>query len=277
MIKIFKFLFISIFIFVIAISCSNDNDQTNIESDDSTQKNISNLNESTKNISKIQPNTQIINNGQIGIWVNGRATIITEPDMVEMSVGIESTSKIVSESVQTVATDHEKLISILINKGINKNEIKTSSYNINPQYKYTKDGSELTGYKVSHYSSFTYRDINKIGDLIDTISYGPKSIGDNLRINSINFSIENPEIFESKLRENAIIDAKNKANEIAQFANVILGNPVYISENSPINFTKQIYESDIGIARMAAAPSTEISSGQLTLSFNVNMGFSIVK
>ena len=98
----------------------------------------------------------------------------------------------------------------------------------------------MTGYKVSHYSSFTYRDINKIGDLIDTISYGPKSIGDNLRINSINFSIENPEIFESKLRENAIIDAKNKANEIAQFANVILGNPVYISENSPINFTKQI-------------------------------------
>ena len=259
-----------------AISC-NDNGQTNIESNKSNQQNISNLNESNKNISKIQPNTQTVNSGQIGIWVNGQSKIMTEPDMVEMSVGIESTSKIVSESVQTVATDHEKLISILINKGIKKNEIKTSSYNINPQYKYTKDGSELTGYKVSHYSSFTYRDINKIGDLIDTISYGPKSIGDNLRINSINFSIENPEIFESKLRENAIIDAKNKANEIAQFANVILGEPVYISENSPINFTKQIYESDIGIARMAAAPSTEISSGQLTLSFNVNMGFSIVK
>ena len=277
MIKIFKFLFISIFIFVITLSCSNDNDQTNIESDDSTQKNISNLNESTKNISRIQPNTQIINNGQIGIWVNGRATIITEPDMVEMSVGIESTSKIVSESVQIVATDHAKLISILINKGIKKTEIKTSSYNINPQYKYTKDGSELTGYKVTHYSSFTYRDIDKIGDLIDTISYGPKSIGDNLRINSINFSIENPKVFETKLRQNAIIDAENKADEIAKFANVILGSPIYISENSPINFTKQISESDIGIARMTAAPSTEISSGQLTLSFNINMGFSIVK
>ena len=277
MIKIFKFLFISIFIFVIAISCSNDNDQTNIESDDSTKNNISNLNDSNKNISRIQPNTQIIHNGQIGIWVNGQSKIMTEPDMVEMSVGIESTSKIVSESVQTVATDHAKLISILINKGIKKTEIKTSSYNINPQYKYTKDGSELTGYKVSHYSSFTYRDIDKIGDLIDTISYGPKSIGDNLRINSINFSIENPKVFETKLRQNAIIDAENKANEIAKFANVILGSPVYISENSPINFTKQISESDIGIARMAAAPSTEISSGQLTLSFNVNMGFSIVK
>ena len=277
MIKIFKFLFISIFIFVIAISCSNDNDQTNIESDDSSKNNISNLNDSNKNISRIQPNTQIIHNGQIGIWVNGKAKIMAEPDMVEMSVGIESTSKIVSESVQTVATDHAKLISILINKGIKKTEIKTSSYNINPQYKYTKDGSELTGYKVSHYSSFTYRDIDKIGDLIDTISYGPKSIGDNLRINSINFSIENPKVFETKLRQNAIIDAQNKANEIAKFANVILGSPIYISENSPINFTKQISESDIGIARMSVAPSTEISSGQLTLSFNVNMGFSIVK
>ena len=276
MIKIFKFLFISIFIFTMAISC-NDNDQANIESNKSDQKNISNLNESNENISKVQPNTQIINNGQIGIWVYGQSKIMIAPDIVEMSIGIESTNKIVSESVKTVSIDHEKLISILLNKGIQENEIKTTGYTINPQYKYTKDGSELTGYKVSHYSSFTYREIDKIGDLIDTISYGPKSIGDNLRVNSINFSIENPKIFESKLRGNAITDAKNKANEIAQFANVILGNPVYISENSPINFTKQIYESDIGIARMAAAPSTEISSGQLTLSFNVNMGFSIVK
>jgi uncharacterized protein YggE len=276
MIKIFKFLSISIFIFVLGISC-NDNDQTNIESNNSNQKNIGNLKESNIDIPQIEANTQIINNGQIGIWVNGHAEIMTEPDIVKMSIGIESTNKIVSEAVQIVSTDHGKLISILLNNGVKKNEIKTTRYTISPQYKYTKDGSELTGYKVSHYSSFTYRDIDKIGVLIDTISYGSKSIGDNLRINTINFSIENPKVFETNLRENAISDAKRKANEIARFANVTLGLPVYISENSPTNFTKQISESDIGIARMASAPSTEISSGQLTLSFNVNMGFSIVK
>ncbi|MBU92961.1 MAG: hypothetical protein CL723_00015 [Chloroflexi bacterium] len=276
MIKIFKFLSISIFIFAVALSC-NDNDQSNIELNQPSQKNISNLNESNENISKIQPNTQIVNSGQVGIWVNGQSKIMIAPDIVEMSVGIESTNKIVSESVKTVSIDHEKLISILINKGIQENEIKTTRYTINPQYKYTKDGSELTGYEVAHYLSFIYRDIDKIGDLIDIISYGPKSIGDNLRINSINFSIENPKVFESKLRENAITDAKDKANEIAKIANVILGSPVYISENSPTNFTKQISESDIGIARMSVAPTTEISSGQLTLFFSVNMGFSIVK
>ena len=96
-----------------AISC-NDNGQTNIESNKSNQQNISNLNESNKNISKIQPNTQTVNSGQIGIWVNGQSKIMTEPDMVEMSVGIESTSKIVSESVQTVATDHAKLMRYVV-------------------------------------------------------------------------------------------------------------------------------------------------------------------
>ena len=276
MIKIFKFLSISIFIFAVALSC-NDNDQSNIELNQSSQKNISNLSESNENISKIQPNTQIVNSGQIGIWVNGQAKIMTTPDIVEMSLGIESINKIVSKSVKTVSIDHEKLISILLKKGIEKNEIKTTRYTINPQYKYTKDGSELTGYKVSHYLSFTYRDIDRIGELIDTISYGPRSIGNNLRINSINFSIEDPIVFESKLRENAIADAKRKANELADFSNITLGSPIYISENSPTNFTKQMTESDIGLARMAAVPSTEISSGQLTLTFNVNMGFSIVK
>ena len=275
MIKIFKFLFISIFIFVMSISCT-DNEQTKIEPNNN-QNNVKNLNESNSDISKTQSNTQIINNGQNGIWVNGQAKIMTTPDIVEMSLGIESINKIVSESVQNVSVDHEKLISILLSKGVKENEIKTNRYTINPQYKYTKDGSELTGYKVSHYLSFTYRDIDKIGELIDTISYGPEAIGNNLRINSINFSIEDPIVFESKLRENAIADAKRKAKELASFANITLGSPIYISENSPTNFTKQIAESDIGIARMAAAPSTEISSGQLTLTFNVNMGFSIVQ
>ena len=275
MIKIFKFLFISIFIFVMSISCT-DNEQTKIEPNNS-QNNVRNLNESNSDISKTQSNAQIINNGQNGIWVNGQAKIMTTPDIVEMSLGIESINKIVSESVQNVSVDHEKLISILLSKGVKENEIKTNRYTINPQYKYTKDGSELTGYKVSHYLSFTYRDIDKIGELIDTISYGPEAIGNNLRINSINFSIEDPIVFESKLRENAIADAKRKAKELASFANITLGSPIYISENSPTNFTKQIAESDIGIARMAAAPSTEISSGQLTLTFNVNMGFSIVQ
>ena len=275
MIKIFKFLFISIFIFVMSISCT-DNEQTKIEPNNN-QNNVKNLNESNSDISKTQSNAQIINNGQNGIWVNGQAKIMTTPDIVEMSLGIESINKIVSESVQNVSADHEKLISILLSKGIKENEIKTNRYTINPQFKYTKDGSELTGYKVSHYLSFTYRDIDKIGELIDTISYGPEAIGNNLRINSINFSIEDPIVFESKLRENAIADAKRKAKELASFANITLGSPIYISENSPTNFTKQIAESDIGIARMAAAPSTEISSGQLTLTFNVNMGFSIVQ
>ena len=275
MIKIFKFLFISIFIFVMSISCT-DNEQTKIEPNNN-QNNVKNLNESNSDISKTQSNAQIINNGQNGIWVNGQAKIMTTPDIVEMSLGIESINKIVSESVQNVSVDHEKLISILLSKGVKENEIKTIRYTINPQYKYTKDGSELTGYKVSHYLSFTYRDIDKIGELIDTISYGPEAIGNNLRINSINFAIEDPIVFESKLRENAIADAKRKAKELASFANITLGSPIYISENSPTNFTKQIAESDIGIARMAAAPSTEISSGQLTLTFNVNMGFSIVQ
>ena len=258
-----------------SISCM-DNEQAKIESQNN-QNSIKSLNESNTDISRTQSNTHIINNGQTGIWVNGQAKIMTTPDIVEMSLGIESINKIVSESVKAVSLDHEKLISTLSNRGIKKNEIKTTRYTINPQYKYTKDGSELTGYKVSHYLSFTYRNLDKIGELIDTISYGPESIGNNLRINSINFSIENPMVFESKLRENAIADAKRKADELANFANITLGSPIYISENSPTNFTKQISEADIGLARMASTPSTEISSGQLTLTFNVNMGFSIVQ
>ena len=95
-----------------SISCA-DNEQAKIEPNNS-QNNVRNLNESNSDISKTQSNTQIINNGQNGIWVNGQAKIMTTPDIVEMSLGIESINKIVSESVQNVSVDHEKLISILL-------------------------------------------------------------------------------------------------------------------------------------------------------------------
>ena len=143
--------------------------------------------------------------------------------------------------------------------------------------------SKLCKLARDDFFSIDNSEINFLGTVNPNAARIYKSLGwkkiknSEVMFNSINFSIENPKVFETKLRQNAIIDAENKANEIAKFAHVLLGSPIYISENSPINFAKQISESDIGITRMAAAPSTEIPSGQLTLSFIVNMGFSIVK
>ena len=274
--SIMKYISLLSFIFIL-LSCS-------VESSDSENQNKSTNNSiQTSNLQQINPenlkslnSTQIITNSQNGIWVNGTSKIMAEPNLVEIIVGIESTNLVVSKSVTNVSNDHSKLLKILNQNSIDKNDIKTTRYAINPQYKYNQGKSDLIGYKVSHYTSFKYREINNIGKLIDQISIGPNSIGNNLRINSIQFSIENPSKYEDDLRKNAILNAKYKAEKLADYSNVILGSPFYISENSPTNFTQTLPESDMMIAKMAnSIPSTEINSGQLTITFNVNIGFGI--
>ena len=271
--SIIKYISLSSLIFIL-LSCSVESNDS--ESQNQPRNNSSNLQQINTETLKSSSSTQIITNSQNGIWVNGTSKIMVEPNLVEINVGIESTNLIVSKSVTTVSNDNSKLLKILNQNSIDKNDIKTTRYTITPQYKYNQGKSDLTGYKVSHFTSFKYREINNIGKLIDQISIGPNSIGNNLRIDSINFSIENPIEYEDILRKNAILDAKDKAQKLANYSNVILGFPFYISENSPTNFTQALPESDMMIAKMAnSIPSTEINLGQLTITFNVNIGFGI--
>ena len=216
----------------------------------------------------------IISNSQSGITVSGSSSVMVEADLVEISLGIEATNLSVSKAVEEVSVANQILLNVLNSNKIKENEIATTRYTISPQYQYSQGKSKLTGYKVTHNTKFKYRDMKNVGSLIDQLSTGPNSVGNNLRINNINFSIENPSKYENELRKNAVNNAIQKAQSLADYAGVSLGSPFYISEHSPTNFTQP--ESDMMMTKMAyAAPSTEINSGQLTIMFNVNIGFSI--
>ena len=218
----------------------------------------------------------IISNSQNGIIVSGSSSVRVDADIIEISVGIEATNLSVSNAVEEVSFANNILLNILDKNKIKEKEIATTRYTISPQCQYSQGKSKLTGYKVTHNTKFKYRDLKNVGSLIDQLSTGPNSVGNNLRINSINFSIENPSKYETELRKNAVNNAIQKAQSLADYAGVSLGTPFYISEHSPTNFAQPLPESDMMMTKMAyAAPSTEINSGQLTITFNVNMGFSI--
>ena len=264
---------------IFLISCNQDTDDNSQSTSVLKSQNIT-TQEYSGNKNANQQNTTLITNSQNGIWVSGSSIIMVDPDLLEMNVQIESTNKTVSEAVENVAKSNQKLLNILDENGVIKAEINTTQYSINPQYRYdNKAGkSELSGYKVTHSTMFKYRELKKIGSLIDKMTIGDKAIGNTLRINSINYTIENPGLYEKDLRKNAVIDATQKASSLAIYSNVSLGSPFYITEQSPSNFTQPLSESDMMVAKTAlSAPSTEISPGQLTIRFNVNMAFSINK
>ena len=61
---------------------------------------------------------------------------MVDPDLLEMNLRIESINKTVSEAVENVSKSNQKLLNILDKNEVVKNEIKTTQYSINPQYRY---------------------------------------------------------------------------------------------------------------------------------------------
>ena len=132
----------------------------------------------------------------------------------------------------------------------------------------------MVGYIVNNTARIKIRDLELVGKIIDDVSTAG---GDVTRINDIDFTMENPDSFMNKLREQAVKDAISKAEQFAVLTGVSVGSLVYISEmGSGAPVTKNFSESGAFAARSAMeVSSTSIAGGELELSLSIQAVFLI--
>ena len=114
-------------------------------------------------------------------------------------------------------------------------------------------------------------EVDKVGEIIDDAA---DAGGDYVRINGVDFTVEDPDPYKTTIRKMAVEDAVNKAQEYALLTNVELG-PIISLDEMGAGSIHSPYEADYGMRMMAAAPTTSISSGQLEISLSVNTLFAI--
>ena len=91
---------------------------------------------------------------------------------------------------------------------------------------------------------------------------------------SINFAVDDTESYYDEAREKAVLDAMDKAEQIAAVAHFTLGNPIYVSETGG-PFPPVVYPvRDFGYTDGAEA-TTPISVGELEINVIVQMAFTI--
>jgi uncharacterized protein len=211
-------------------------------------------------------------NGQQGIWVNGVGTVRVTPDIANLNLGVSTQAARVADAQAQAATDMDKVMSALTANGIDKKDISTQFYNISQLTRYDNNTQQsiITGYQVSNTVSVKVRNINNAGAVIDAVAAAGR---DSIRINGINFSVDNPGQYYSQARTLAMTDAKAKADHLASLAGVTLGRPVYIAENSSSITPPR--EVSSGIAQGAPAPMTPISAGQTDITLNLQLVYAI--
>lgn len=213
-------------------------------------------------------------NGQQGIWVTGQGKVTIVPDIAHLYLGIMTQAAKVSDAQSQASAAMAQLMTALTSDGIDKKDITTSSFSIQQLTRYDNNSqqSTITGYQVTNMLDVKIRALDKADTIInDAVTAG----GDLIRINGINFSVENPEQLYAQAREQAIKDAATKAEDIASLAGVTLGKAIYISESasSPSTYPVRMYAAGLSVPE--ATPSPYISPGQTEIDLYVQVNYAI--
>ncbi len=214
-----------------------------------------------------------ISSQQEGIWVGGTGKVAVIPDVATLRLGVEAQATIVAEAQSQATEAMNRVMTALTDNGVAEKDIKTQQFSIRQVTRWdnVKEKEVVIGYRVTNMVVAKIREIDKAGFIIDAVTVAG---GDLTRIDSIAFSVDDPTSYYEEARQEAMADAKVKAEQLAELGGVRLGKPIYISENIayPI-YQRGVYE-EMAIPAPAGAPS--ISPGETEISLTVQVVYAIL-
>ena len=200
------------------------------------------------------------------ISVTGEATVSVPPDLAQIDAGVTSEAKTAREASDANNAAMGKVLLALKGAGIEEKDYQTSRLSLQPESAPNRPGGPATivGYRASNRVTVRLHDVSKVASVIDMlVAAGANDIG------GINFTVSQASKLLDDAREQAIADARRKAEIYAKAAGVTLGVPLSISEGgTPV---------PIPYRRMAAgmAPSAPVAQGEETLQVTVAVSWAI--
>lgn len=145
------------------------------------------------------------------ITVNGEATIAAEPDQAQIDIGVFTQARTAPDASRENA---ERLARVLaeVKKLLSKaDEVKTSGYSLNPQYRYPQGGKpEIVGYTANNIVRIKTSKLDDVGKLIDAAMQAGAN-----NINRLLFTLKDEEAARLDALRQASAKAKAKAEAIA--------------------------------------------------------------
>jgi hypothetical protein len=203
--------------------------------------------------------------------VTGEGRVSAPADTAVLDVGVSLVRDTVAEARDAAAAAMTRLRDSLEANGVTEDEITTTQFNVFPEFDFREDQQTIRGFRVINIVSARVTDIADAASVIDAAIL---ATGDDVTVNGIRFTIDDPEPLLVEARALAVADANARAAELAGLADVAVGDLLTISESGgaqPIPFAfAESAAVDIG-----GGGPTPIDGGELTISVSVFAVFAI--
>ena len=223
------------------------------------------------------------------ISVTGEAEVSSAPDIATFSFTVSEVADTPEEAQNVISDKTKNILDGLSFLEIQEKDITTNSYTINPQYEWVEvqrkvqtapDGTiyypgnnrnqVLIGYNVRQNVEITLRNIEQSGDILSLLAqeavqnvYGP------------NFEIEDPDQLQEEARLEAIADAKEKAQRLADNLDVKLGDVVSFNENAGGNYYPTPSRLEYMAMDMEEMSTPELPAGENDIRSRVTITYEI--
>ena len=209
--------------------------------------------------------------GLNGINVSGVGKVYINPDLAYVYIGVKSESDDVAKALDNNNEQANDVAEALTAMGVEQKDIQTTAFNVYPMDQYSPTGEKTgTNYVVENTVFVTVRDLDKLGDLLgEVVNSGANNIY------GIQFDVTDKSAAVTQARKMAVEEAKKQAQELADAAGVKLGALRSISSYTS-NVPTPFYEGKgYGGMEMAAAAGTTVSAGQLVITVDASLTYSI--
>ncbi len=201
------------------------------------------------------------------ITVVGQGKTVAVPDTAVVQLGVQTLADTAREALTQNNAAAEALLAKLRELGVADRDIQTSSVNIWPQY--DRDGTRVTGYQVSNTVTVKIRNIEQTGELLDQVV----DVGAN-NISGISFTIDDPSALEQAARDQALNDARARAEAMAQATGASVGEILYITESIGMQPPVPLFEAPAaeaaGDARVPVEPGEQTVTAQVQVTFELH-------
>ncbi len=203
------------------------------------------------------------------ITVTGLGSASGSPDTAHVSVGAELSGNNVTEAFAEANTTVQAIINALLELGIERQDIRTNNLSIYVEgpYEISAPGQPRT-YRVSNTVEIIVRDVNQVEAVVNAaIEAGATSIY------GLSFTVNDPSELEATAREDAVADARARAEQLASLVGAQLGDVITITE-IPGGYYLPYASADAG---RGGGGGAVIEPGQTNVQISLQVTFQLVR